>query len=113
MVLGTGKKLQGPSMLEMAVEMVGYLLGSTDVECLQSVSPLTDCQKIVPRYQPLPPAEQHHIQSLYKMSSWLIAFSVSSSCEHWPPAGQQLCKDLAGQHNQQKHAQGGHWTNAC
>ena len=44
MALGTGTRLQGPSMSEMAVEMVGYLLGSTKAGSLQRVSPLTDCR---------------------------------------------------------------------
>ena len=90
-----------PSMSEIVMEMVGYLLGSTAVECLQRVSPLTDWQRIPARCKPLPPAGQHHSQSLHRMSLWSMASSVSSSCEPWPPAGQQLCRDLvAGEPSQ-------------
>ena len=99
MVLRTCEKL--PSMSEIVMETVGYLLGSTDVECLQRVSPLTGCQRIPARCKPLPPAGQHHSQSLHRMSLCSMASSVSSSCEPWPPAGQQHCRDLvAGEPSQ-------------
>eukprot|EP00891_Asterochloris_glomerata_P006915 jgi/Astpho2/6915/Aster-01782 len=38
MALGTGERRQGPLTSEMAVEMVGYLLGSSKVESLQRVA---------------------------------------------------------------------------
>ena len=47
MALGTGMRLQGPSMSQMAVEMVGYLFGSTEVGPSQRVSPLTDCRNLL------------------------------------------------------------------
>ena len=59
-----------PSMSWIVMEMVGYLLGSTDVKCLQRVSSLTDCQKIAARCKPLQKAGQHHRQSWHRMSSW-------------------------------------------
>ena len=49
MALGTGERSQGPSMSEQAVVMVGYLLGGTEADSLQRVSPLTDCRDLFPK----------------------------------------------------------------
>ena len=82
MALGTGERLQGPSMSERAVEMVGYLLGNIEVNSLQRVSPLTDCQNLPLTARSLGrQLGSTAAKSLQDMSLRLIAFSVSSSCD--------------------------------
>lgn len=79
MALGTGERRQGPLTSEMAVEMVGYLLGSSKVESLQRVSPLTVCG-----HPPHDVSLVHQLgsttaNSLQRMSLQVNAFSISSS----------------------------------